>query len=261
MKSGPRKVRNGARLAGSGLANCIIGAFFLMATVLFLLYAPKAEIPSAWIPALLSSLVLGVWFLGFAPAKRWTSPLVFLVFIGGWFWLSAAPALAWFGGFVAGTNFGAGLRSRKTGRRSANPPEWAVDGRAFSGTDAAREAALAALRMLDTPGSNGRLTVLYESAGFEAAGGGGIGFVCHRSSNTADDGAWAVLSRDQPNAAPSIEVSMGNAKAFMPLRLVHDLGAAEAALTEFFASPVLTSYGPAWVTGPEAEATRLNTRR
>jgi hypothetical protein len=60
-------------------------------------------------------------------------------------------------------------------------------------------------------------------------------------------------------ANDSVEVPMGSYKGSMPARLVHDLAAAEPALTEFLKNPGASVLGPEWATGREAGATRLST--
>lgn len=91
------------------------------------------------------------------------------------------------------------------------------------------------------------------------AGSAEKGLVCHRNADVSKDASWAVLVRTDQAADNSVEVPMGDVKGFMPLRLVQDLPSVEAALSEFFKTPELTSSGPEWLTGNEARGARLTT--
>lgn len=209
-------------------------------------------------------LAAGVWLPRFSPPWRWLAMLVLVLSLV--LCLVLGPAgIAWFGGFISGTQAGLAWQHASKGRKpvtqareTAKKAEWLADGRGLSTVAEAREAAGAALHSLDGK-SRGRLAVEYRSARFEVAGGVGLGMVCHRNADATNEGSWAVLVRSAGVADESVEVPMGNAKGFMPARLVHDVASVEAALANFFRNPGSSSFGPEWMTGDEAEATRLTT--
>ena len=241
----------------------ILGGVLLSATVAVILVGPQDHV-SQEVVALLAGLAVGVWLLRFAPPWRWLAMLVLVSSLV--LCLVLGPAgIAWFGGFISGTQAGlawqhASKRRKpaKRARETAEKAEWLVDGRGLSTVAEAREAAGVALQALDGK-SRGRLAVEYRSARFEVAGSVGLGMVCHRNADATNEGSWAVLVRSAGVADESVEVPMGNAKGFMPSRFVHDLESIEAALADFFSNPKASSFGPEWVTGSQAEATRLTT--
>ena len=242
----------------------ILSGVILGATVAVILVGPQDHV-SQEVLALLAGLALGVWLLRFSPSWRWLAMLVLVLSLV--LWLVLGPAgIAWFGGFIAGSQ--AGLAWQHAKKRSSKPAkpsrqstrevEWLVDRRRFGTAPEAREAALAALRSLDGK-SRGRLAVEYGSARFEVAGGVGGGMVCHRNADATNEGSWAVLARSEGVADESVEVPMGAGSGYMPAHLVHDVTSVEIALEEFLKNPESSSFGPGWVTGNEAEGTRLTT--
>ena len=241
----------------------ILSGVLLSATVAVILVGPQDHV-SQEVVALLAGLAVGVWVLRFSPPWRWLAMLVLVLSLV--LCLVLGPAgIAWFGGFISGTQAGLAWQhaskrrkpAEKT-RETAKKAEWLVDGRGLSTGAEAREAAAPALQALDGK-SRGRLAVEYRSARFEVAGGVGLGMVCHRNTDATNEGSWAVLVRSAGVADASVEVPMGDVKGFMPSRLVHDLDSVEAAMADFFRNPRASSFGPEWVTGSEAEATRLTT--
>ncbi|CAI3793513.1 hypothetical protein [Pseudarthrobacter sp. MM222] len=241
----------------------ILSGVLLSATVAVILVGPQDHV-SQEVVALLAGLAVGAWLLRFSPPWRWLAMLVLVLSLV--LCLVLGPVgIAWFGGFIAGTQAGlawqhASKRRKpaKQTRETAEKAEWLVDGRGLSTVAEAREAAGVALHDLDGK-SRGRLAVQYRSARFEVAGGVGLGMVCHRNADATNEGSWAVLVRSAGVADESVEVPMGDVKGFMPSRLVHDVDSIEAALADFFRNPEASSFGPEWVTGSEAEATRLTT--
>lgn len=242
----------------------ILSGVILSATVAVILAGPQDHV-SQEVLALLAGLAVGVWLLRFSPPWRWLAMLVLVLSLV--LWLVLGPAgIAWFGGFVAGSQAGlawqhAKKRSSKPakpGRETTKEVEWLVDGRRLGAAAEAREAALAALRSLDGK-SRGRLAVEYGSARFEVAGGVGVGLVCHRNPVSTNEGSWAVLVRPEGVADEPVEVPTGAGSGYMPARFVHDLAPVQAALDEFLGNPESSSSGPGWLTGNEAEATRLTT--
>ena len=241
----------------------ILSGVLLSATVTVILIGPQDHVPQE-VVALLAGLAVGVWLLRFSPPWRWLAMVVLVLSLV--LCLVLGPAgIAWFGGFISGTQAGLAWqhaskrgRSAKQAREPAKKAEWLVDGRGLSTVAEAQEAAGVALHSLDGK-SRGRLVVEYRSARFEVAGGVGLGMVCHRNADATNEGSWAVLVRPAGGADESMEVPMGNATGFIPSRFVHDLDSIEAALADFFRNPKASSFGPGWVTGSEAEATRLTT--
>jgi hypothetical protein len=242
----------------------ILSGVLLSATVAVILVGPQDHV-SQEVVALLAGLAVGVWLLRFSPPWRWLAMLVLVLSLV--LCLVLGPAgIAWFGGFISGTQAGlawqhAHKRSRqpaKPSREPTNKAEWLVDGRGLSTVAEAREAAGAALHSLDGK-SRGRLAVEHGSARFEVAGGVGLGMVCHRSADADQESSWAVLLRPGQAKDESVDVPMGDATGFIPSRFVNELGPVEAALTDFLGNPGSASLGPEWMTGNDAEATRLTT--
>ena len=242
----------------------ILSGVLLSATVAVILVGPQDHVTQE-VVALLAGLAVGVWLLRFSPPWRWLAMLVLVLSLV--LCLVLGPAgIAWFGGFISGTQAGlawqhAKKRSRKPakpGRKTTKEPEWLVDGRSLSTAAEAREAAFAGLHSLDGK-SRGRLAVEFGSARFEVAGGVGVGMVCHRNADATNEASWAVLMRSEEGADESVDVPMGAGSGHMPVRFVHDLAPVEAVLEEFLRNPESSSFGPGWLTGNEAEATRLTT--
>jgi hypothetical protein len=226
----------------------------LLATVSVMVFVPNERLVLE-IGALLAGLAVGTLFLRFGLPRRWMGSVVLILFVVVWFALGTA-GYAWFGGFIAGTFMGVAW-GRAVKNRTVKPAApWTVDEQGFDTLAEARRAAGEALHALDGK-KQGRLFVEHGAARFEVTGGVGLGLVCHRSADTADEGSWAVTVRPGQVSDESVEIQMGKVEGLMPLRLVHDPAPVEAALADFFESPRSSSYGPEWMTGPEAEATRL----
>ncbi|WP_261792164.1 hypothetical protein [Arthrobacter sp. PM3] len=233
----------------------IIGGVVLIATIAVMVLVPTEQ---TWpkVIALLAGIAVGVWLVRFAPPWRWLSPVVLVLFIGVWFALGGVPGIAWFGGFIAGANFGAAWT--KAVKHRMVKAEWTVDDLELNTVAEARKAANAALKALDGK-AGGRLVVEHGAARFEVAGGVGLGMVCHRNSDASDERSWAVLVRPGQPTDKAVEVPMGDVKGLIPSRLVNELGPVEAALADFLKNPGSSSLGPEWETGSDAEATRLTT--
>lgn len=249
----------------------ILFGALLSATVTVILVGPQDHV---WqeVAALFAGLAVGVWLLRFSPPWRWLAILVLVLSLI--LCLVLGPVgIAWFGGFIAGTQAGlawqhASKQSRKSatkdrerGRVSHEPvkkAEWLVDGQGFDSVGGALEAAGAALNALDGK-ARGRLAVEHGLARFEVVGDVGSRLVCHRSPDADEESSWAVLVRPGRPTDESVEVPMGDAKGFIPLRFVNDVGRVEAALADFLRNPESSSFGPEWMTGEDAEATRLTT--
>lgn len=246
-----------------GMGRLIIGGVILIATIALVAYAPMGQM---WLKvvAMLAGLVAGVCFLRFPPPWPWVSPVVLVLFIGVWFALGGVPGIAWFGGFIAGANFGAAWQeSIKQSRKPARGAAWTVDDRGFDTEMEAREAAGVALSALDGK-AHGRLAVEHGPARFQVTGSVGVGLVCHRNADAADEGSWAVLVRAGQSVDDSVDnsmnVPMGAVTGYISAPFVNDLGSVESALDDFFRNPGSVPLGPLWVTGYHAEATRLSTR-
>jgi hypothetical protein len=232
----------------------IFSGVVLLATISVMVFVPNERVVLE-VGALLAGLAVGALFLRFGVPRRWMSSVVLILFVVVWFALGVA-GYAWFGGFLAGTFVGLAWGRAVQNRTVSPAAPWTVDERGIDTVAEARRAAGEALHALDGK-MRGRLSVERGSARFEVAGGLGSGLVCHRNADAADEGSWAVLARPGLISDDTVEVPMGDVKGFMPLRLAHDLDFAEAALEDFFKSPGSSSLGPNWVTGVEAEATRL----
>lgn len=241
----------------------------LAATAAVILVGPQDHAPQEWL-ALAAGLATGIWLLRFAPAWRWLSAVVLLLaFV---LLLVLGPlGIAWIGGFVSGTQAGlawrqhtragtksaGGTRSRGP-RPAAGRQQWTVDGRSFTSSEEARNATRAAVRALD-PVTGGTVKAEYGSARLEIAGSLRAGVVCHRNPRSDDESTWTVLGRSGPGPDATVEVPMGRRIAVLPARLVQQPAAAEAAIEDFFANPGGTPSGPGWLSGDEAESSRLTT--
>ena len=263
--------KNGrSRKRESGRSYLVFGVLLFCATLAFVLFG-RLEAPWQAFAALAAGAALGIWLFRFGSRHAWVSLLSLFgaLAVCVILFMNAdtvgSAGIAWIGAFVAGTNLGAAWRLAATkpkasASRAAGAAEaaWEVDGQEFASVAEAREAAGAALRALDGNAS-AHLYVGHGPARFEAAGSAGTGLVCHRNPDVSRDASWAVLVRTDQAADDSVEVSMGDVKGSMPLRLVHNLPSAEAALSDFFKAPEATPSGPGWLTGNEAGATRLTT--
>lgn len=247
----------------------ILFGVLLTSTVVVIILGPQGHVLQE-VGALLAGLAVGVWLLRFSPPWRWLAVLTLVLSLV--LCLVLGPVgIAWFGGFISGTQAGLawqrvnkqGIKRRdkeRTSRQQGFEPDkrsdWLVDGKEYGSAVKARNAVSEALRSMDGR-TKGTLAVERGSARFEVAGGVPTGFVCHWNIDAANEGSWAVLVRDGQTRNESVDVPMGNAKGLMPLRLVNDLESVEAALDNFFKTPASSSFGPKWVTGSEAEGTRL----
>ena len=259
-----------SRKPESGMSYLVFGGVLLCATLALVLFG-RLEAPWQAYAALVAGAALGIWLFRFGSRHAWVSMLCLFgaLAVCVVLFMTAdtvgSAGLAWIGAFVAGTNLGAGWRraAKKPKARAARPAKtaeaaWEVDGQEFVSVAKARTAASAALRALDGNAS-AHLYVGHGSARFEAAGSAGTGLVCHRNADVSKDASWAVLVRTDQAAEDSVEVPMGEVKGSMPVRLVHGLPAAEAALSDFFKTPESSPSGPEWLTGNEAMGTRLST--
>lgn len=232
----------------------IFSGLVVLAVISVMVFVPTERVLLE-VGALTAGLLAGTGLVRFGVPRRWMGSVVLVLFIAVWFALGTA-GYAWFGGFLAGASAGVAW-GRAVANRTVRPAApWMVDGQGLASAAEARSAAGAALRSLDGK-SRGRLAVEHGAARFEVAGGVGVGLVCHRNADATDEGSWAVLVRSEGVAEESVEVPMGAGSGYMPARFVHDLAPVQAALNEFLKNPESSSLGPAWLTGNEAEATRL----
>ncbi|MDQ1058644.1 hypothetical protein QFZ23_002545 [Arthrobacter globiformis] len=264
LETNSKTMKRYKRKRETGLAYLIFGVAVLGGTFALVIFGRlEATWPS--FAALVAGAALGIWLFRSGSRHGWVPLLCLLgaLAVCVTLWMNVdvvGPAgIAWIGGFVAGTHFGVAWRlAAKNQQVTAAKAAWAVDGQGFSTVAEARKAAGAALHALDG-GTRGRLSVDRGSARFEVAGGVALGLVCHRNADATNEGSWAVLVRSAGIADESVEIPMGDVKGFMPSRLVHDLDSVEAALADFCKNPGSSSFGPEWVTGSEAGATRLTT--
>jgi hypothetical protein len=234
----------------------IFSGLVLLATVAVMVFVPTEQVLLE-VGVLIAGLLAGSRLVRFGVPRRWIGSLVLVLFLVVWLALGTA-GYAWFGGFLAGTCAGvAWVRAVENRTASAAAP-WIVDEQGFDTVAEARAAADAALSALDG-NTRGRLTVEHGSARLEVVGSTSSGLVCHRNSEAADEGSWAVLVRLGQATEESVEVPMGDAKGFIPSRWVNDPAHVEAALADFFKNPRALSFGPEWMTGGDAGATRLST--
>lgn len=234
----------------------IFSGLVLMGTISIMVFVPTEQVMLE-AGVMIAGLLAGAVLVRFGVSRRWMGSVVLVLFIAVWFALGTA-GYAWFGGFLAGTGVGVAWGRVVANRISETEAPWTVDERGFANAAEARLAADAALRSLDGK-KHGRLTVKRGSARFEVAGDSRLGMVCHRNANAGNEGSWAVLARSAGAGDASVEVPMGDVKALMPPRLVHDMAAVEAALADFFSNPGAPALGPEWETGSDAGATRLTT--
>jgi hypothetical protein len=82
----------------------ILSGVLLSATVAVVLVGPQDHVPQE-VVALLAGLAVGVWLLRFSPPWRWLAMLVLVLSLV--LCLVLGPAgIAWFGGFISGTQAG-----------------------------------------------------------------------------------------------------------------------------------------------------------
>lgn len=152
-----------------GRGALITGAAFLFLTTVLMVDEPTAP---AWqiSAALVGGLGLGFCFLRFPSSKPWVNPMVLVLFFGVLFTLATGELrIAWFGGFAAGTNLGAGWKAMSDQQRRKTQLAWMAGKRGFDTMASAREAAAAALRALDGR-TQGRLDVEHGHAHFQVTG-------------------------------------------------------------------------------------------
>jgi hypothetical protein len=234
----------------------IFSGLVLLATVAVMVFVPTEQVLLE-VGVLIAGLLAGSRLVRFGVPRRWIGSLVLVLFLVVWLALGTA-GYAWFGGFLAGTCAGVAWGRAVENRTASAAAPWIVDEQGFDTVAEARAAADAALSALDG-NTRGRLTVEHGSARLEVVGSTSSGLVCHRNSEAADEGSWAVLVRPGQVTEESVEVPMGDAKGFIPSRWVNDPAHVEAALADFFKNPRALSFGPEWMTGGDAGATRLST--
>ena len=246
----------------SGLAYLVLGGAILCGTIA-MVFLGRLEVTSLALAALAAGTVLGVWLFRFGARHAWMTLVCLFVALVVCVALLAnveafgSAGVAWMGALVGGSNIGVAWRTAAQRRKApVKKATWQVDGRGFGTVAEARLAADTALRALDGT-SRYRLAIARGPARLEVAGGPGTGFVCHRSKAAGDERSWAVLTRQGQLPDETVEVPMGKIVGHMPVRLVHDFDSAEAALGAFLRNPGGTTLGPEWVTGAEADGTRL----
>ncbi|MBD7996262.1 hypothetical protein H9639_13240 [Arthrobacter sp. Sa2CUA1] len=244
----------------SGLGYLVLGSAIFFGSVA-LVFLGQFEVTSVAVAALVAGPVVGIWLFRFGMRQAWVA-LVCLVgaLIVAFVLLTnvddyGSAGVAWLGGLVGGSNIGVGWRAgmKKQKAPAVKKSAWLVDGRKFDTLAGARQAAETALRALDGK-AKWRLTVVQGTARFEVAGGPASGYVCHRS---VDGRTWAVLANQDLASDAMVEVSMGKAVGALPRRLVQDYGSVSAALEAFLRAPKAVPAATQWVTGAEAEGTRL----
>lgn len=108
------------RKAGHAVRDALIlSGVLLSATVAVILLGSQGYVLHE-LGALLAGLAVGVWLLRFSPPWRWLAVLVLVASMV--LCLVLGPAgIAWFGGFLSGTQAGlAWQRARNEGRRRAD---------------------------------------------------------------------------------------------------------------------------------------------
>ncbi|MBP3044739.1 hypothetical protein KKR91_01885 [Arthrobacter jiangjiafuii] len=228
-----------------------------------MVFLGRLEVTSLALAALAAGTVLGVWLFRFGARHAWMTlvclvgALVVCVILLANVEAFGSAGVAWMGALVGGSNIGVAWRTAAQRRKApVKKAAWQVDGRGFGAVAEARLAAGTALRALDGK-SRCRLAVARGPARLEVAGGPETGFVCHRSRDAADERSWAVLTRQEQLRDETVEVPMGKIVGHIPVKLVHDFDSASAALGDFLRNPGAAELGPEWVTGVEAEGTRL----
>ena len=114
-KTGPESVVVVGRKAEHPVRNALIlSGVLLSATVAVILVGPQDHVMQE-VVALLAGLAVGVWLLRFSPLWRWLAMLVLVLSLV--LCLVLGPAgIAWFGGFISGTQ--AGLAWQHASKRS-----------------------------------------------------------------------------------------------------------------------------------------------
>lgn len=247
----------------SGLAYLVLGGVILCGTIA-MVFLGRLDVSWLAVAALGAGTVLGVWLFRFGARHAGVTLVCLIAALVVCVALLAnaeafgSAGVAWMGALVGGSNIGVAWRTAAQRRKAAPVKKavWQVDGRGFSTVGEARLTADAALRALNGT-SRYRLAVTRGSARLEVVGGPEAGFVCHRSTAAADERSWAVLTRHGQLPDETVEVAMGKIVGHMPVRLVHDFDSVAAALSNFLRNPGDATLGPEWVTGAEAEGTRL----
>lgn len=234
----------------------IFSGLALVGTISIMVFVPTGQVLLE-AGVMMAGLVAGAVLVRFGISRRWMGSVVLVLFIAAWFALGTA-GYAWFGGFLAGACAGVAWGRMAANRTRETDAPWTVNGQGFANADEARLAADTGLLSLDGR-KHGRLTVNHGSARFEVAGNPRLGMLCHQNADARNEASWAVLARSAGTGGASVEVPIGDVKALMPPRLMHDFAAVEAALDDFFSNPWASSLGPEWETGSDAGATRLRT--
>ena len=248
----------GKSLDRPGAGRVFIGLGILIAMAVLV---ANVSVEPAWKIAttLLAGLALGICFLRFPSSWAWVTPVVFVLFFGFMFTLSRELGVAWFGGYLAGTNLGSGWRiAREHGRRAAMKSAWTVDEREFGTVAAARDAADTALRNLDGGKAHGRLDVEHGFASFQVLGDVKTGLLCHWNRDVSNEDSWAVLTRVGYGLDDWADVPAGRYTSSVPVRLINDLGSVQRALDDFFRNPDAAPEGPPWAIDEESQGTRLS---
>lgn len=247
----------------SGLAYLFLGGAILCGTII-MVFLGRLDVTWLALTALTAGTALGAWLFRFGARHAWVTlvclcaALVVCVALLANVEAFGSAGVAWLGALVGGSNIGVAWRTVAQRRKAAPVKKavWQVDGRGFGTVAEARPAADTALRALNGT-SRYRLAVARGSARLEVVGGPGAGFVCHRSTAAGDERSWAVLARQGQLPVKTVELPMGKIMGHMPGRLVHDFDSAATALDNFLRNPGAAALGPEWVTGVEAEGTRL----
>lgn len=244
----------------SGLGYLVLGSAVFCGSVAAV-FLGQFEVTPVSVAVLMAGPVVGIWLFRFGVRQAWLA-LVCLVgaLIVAFVLLTnvdeyGSAGVAWLGGLVAGSNIGVGWRAAKKNQKAPRVKEsaWLVDGRTFNTLADARQAAETALQALDG-NARWRLEVVQGASRFEAAGGPASGYVCHRS---VDGRTWAVLVGEDLASEAMVEIPMGKATGALPRRLVQNYGSVSAALEAFLRAPKAVPAATQWVTGAEAEGTRL----
>lgn len=231
----------------------IIGLVVLVITVGVMIYAGSSQGLLEY-TGLVSGIVAGTILFRFLPANGWITLIGVGVFLVGLFILEGS-GIGWFGGFIAGSNFGVGLKVKKP-LSKAEKKAWMVDDIGFDTAEEARKATLAALHGLDGK-QHYRLDVDHGEAHFQVVGSIHDGLICHRNPTAGDERLYAVLKNPVKTMDEYKDVPLGDITGNMPQAIIHDVQTVEVALEDFFTNPNVAPSRDNWLDGSVAEGTML----
>lgn len=230
-----------------------IAGFILSIVAGIIIFAHDGDKEPQWL-MLAAGIAYG--FVLFLLASRW-----------GWLWVVGIFALAvvtldleiyalgWFGGFIAGTNFGAALKSWLW-EKNRPRTEWIVNRQGFDTAAQVKEAALKELQSLDGR-KKGHLLIVHRGSTLQMRGSVEHGVVVHKTVNNKDERGWGVLTKEDESTSELKEIPMGGFTGAMPLAFIHDVYEVQAVLYDFISNPQEPPRDRIWTTGPLSDDTLI----